>query len=116
MSEINSKFFDFVGNDPHLVIRPKSPDIESIDIYYNKGLQKFLVFDITEDVVIGKASGDFRETYAYILENIARDSGDHLVFNYPTTWAPEKKGRLLYEMDDAVWKHNSIKNLLLMLL
>ena len=115
---------DFIGKDAHILIRPKDKRIETIDIYYNKDLKKYISFNITEYNVVGAFRGGFKETYTYIMKNIDRTTifrknnkvVEHVIFEYPTTWAAEKKGRLLYEIDDAVWKDDSIKNLLLMLL
>lgn len=124
------EIFVFINRNPHIVVKPKDPKLESLDVYYHKGFKKFLLFEIQEDVVtcgkitqvVGKTCMNFRELYEHLLEATcetftSHDSSgteDNIEFKFPTTWPSKSKGQLFHTLDH--FTDDSLKTLLLMLL
>lgn len=111
--------FKFIGNSPHITCKSKWEGVDGYDIYFHSKFKKFLVFELFEDVVVGKSCETFLSVYEFICENVPNVENkkhQNMIFNYPTTWEPQKRGRLKWEIDEGNICRDSVKTLLLMLL
>lgn len=78
--------FEIIGRDPIITVKPRDPEMESLDVYWSKQFSEFLIFKICEDVVVGECCKTFKGMYEYVTEAVDESGeNDNLIFHHPTT-------------------------------